>query len=344
MVIKQSLQITHTFILMLSLVLVPCEPASRPVVNRVDSAPPVGQTPIGEVPTDTPETAPPLSEYMNLNFGFSLSIPTGYEVQNTFIHTVFFLAPPGTQGHRERAWLNVELAGDLTSEWIAKQAQAENANLGIVITSALITIDGEPAYVLSHLPGQYLSRQVFVVHKGFLYHFTFVPDDPQEGESYQQMEALYSAALNSLHFRNDRLEVPPVISKSIMSYQLEQALEARREDDVLLMMGDEFTVLTWMDPGVTFTSYSRNEAARAIIDEYTTKSSDLEFRLEAGWPDVAGSPQAFAGFFVDEPITTVLVQGWGSQGSDEAVVIFGRRRDGSLFWRGVLLSQGAFIQ
>jgi hypothetical protein len=257
---------------------------------------------------------------------------------------VVFLAPQGTPGHRNRAFLNVELAGDLTAEWLANWVQENNTYIGGTITSAAMTIDGETAYILGHLPGQDLNRQVFVVHKGNLYHLRFMPDDPQAGESYQQMETLYSAVINSLRFLLNRLEVPPVLSESILSYQLEQALEARSEDDVIRMLGDEFMVINWTVPGATSTSYRRDEAARIIFQEQIAHSPDLEFALQAGWPDVTGSPEAFTSFFIDESVIPVLVRGWGLQSSDEAVIIFGRRGDGSLFWRGVLVSIGPFIQ
>jgi hypothetical protein len=340
MFFNQRFYIMFTFILLFSIVLVACGPVSRPVVNRVDPTPPVNLPLIIEDTPATPETAPALEEYTDQNFGFSLSVPEGFEVQYTHIHTLVFLAPHGTQGHRERGFLNVELAGDLTAEWLANQMRAENAYfVGFSITSTTTTIDGQAASILGHLPGQDLNRQVFVVHKGFLYRLTFMPDNPQEGESYQQMEALYSAVINSLRFLPDRREVPPVISTSIMSYQLEQALEARREDEVLRMLGDEFRILYWTDAGAILEDYERNEAAQVIMAEHIAPSPDLKFQLAAGWPEVEGDPEVFPRFFVG-PAFPVLVQGWGLSGSDEAVVIFGRRADGSLFWRGVMLSEG----
>jgi hypothetical protein len=343
MLFKQRLHIACAFTLLFSIFLSACEPASQQVVNRIDSDPPAGQTPIGEAPTATLVPAPPLEEYTNQDFGFNLSIPTGYEVLYTYIHTVFFLAPQGTSGHRQRAWLNVELAGDLTAEWIAKQAQAENSNLGTVITSAVMTVDGEKAYVLSHLPGQDLNRQVFVVHEGFLYRFTFVPDNPQEGESYRQMETLFSAIIQSMRFLHERLETPPIISKSLMAYHLEQALEARRENEISGMLGNEFTLLYWTAPGISGEVYGRDDAARVVLEKYLPQSSDLDFQLEAGWPDAIGSPEVFFSFFPGKAILPVLVKGWGPQGHDEAVVIFSSRSDGSLFWQGVLVTEGHFM-
>jgi hypothetical protein len=351
MLIKQRLSILYTFILLFSIILAACRPFSPPVVTRVDPVQPVDQspvieipTPLSETPTDTPETAPALGEYTDQNFGFSLSVPEGFEVQYTHIHSMVFLAPQGSQGHRERGFLNVELAGDLTAEWLAKRMMAENATLvGLPITSTITTIDGQAAYVLGRLPGQDLNRQVFVVYKGFLYLLRFMPDDPQQGESYQQMEALYSEVINSFRFLPDRREVPPVISTSIMSYQLEQALEARREDDVMRMLGEEFRVLIWMDTGAILEDYERNEAAQVIMAEHIAPSPALDFQLAAGWPEVEGDPEVFPRFFVG-PAFPVLVQGWGPSGSDEAVVIFGRRADGSLFWRGLIVSDEPFVQ
>lgn len=341
---KQNLTLTYTFVLLLTLVLAACEPADQPVVNRVDPTPPIYLPLIIEDTPAAPEAAPALEEYTDQNFGFSLSVPEGFEVQYNHIHSLVFLAPQGSQGHRERGFLNVELAGDLTAEWLANQMRAENAYfVGFSITSTTTTIDGQAAYVLGHLPGQDLNRQVFVVHKGFLYRLTFMPDNPQEGESYQQMEALYSAVISSLCFLPDRREVPPVISTSIMSYQLEQALEARRKDDVMRMLGDEFRVLSWTDTGAILEDYERNEAAQVIMAEHIAPSPDLDFQIAAGWPEVAGDPEVFLRFFVG-PAFPVMVQGWGPSGSDQAVVIFGRRADGSLFWRGVVVSEGAFIQ
>jgi hypothetical protein len=351
MIIKQRLHILYTFILLFCIVLAACNPDSRPVVNHVDPTPPVDQTPViqiptatVEIPTATLEAEPVLAEYTDQNFGFSLSVPEGFEVEYTQIHTLVFLAPQGTQGHRERGFLTVELANDLTAEWLANQVRAENTFfVGIPISSGSTIIDDQAAYVLGHVPGQYLNRQVFVVYNGFLYHLTFMPDDSQTGESYQQMEALYSAVINSLRFLPDRLEVPPVLSTSIMSYQLEQALEARSEDDVFQMLGDEFRILVWTGTRATFMDYGRNEAAQVVMAEHIASSPDLEFNLAAGWPEVPGDPEILLRYFVGSAFP-VRVQGWGLLGSDEAVVIFGRRADGSLYWRGLLVSDEPFIQ
>ncbi len=352
MLLKQRPSIGVLFVLLLSMILAACRPAGTPAPTRSDPTPapthePVVESPtvpVVEKPASTPEPAGSgLQEYVNENFGFSLSLPDGYEVENSVYYSFVFRAPQGTQGHRERAFLQVELALNQTAEWYANQAKDENANLGTSISVSEIEIDGQKAVILGQMPGQDLNRQVFVVYKGILYHLTFMPDSPQEGEAYQQMVSLYATVLDTLTFLPNRLEVPPVISLSNMTNQLERALESRSEDDVIRPMREEFIVIEWLAPGTTLKSYTFSDAAPVILNSIA-QSPDLVFQPNMGWPDVPGGAVQFAGFFPGEEVAPVFVQGWGPQGDDEAMVIIGRWPDGSLYWRGVLVSQGPFTQ
>jgi len=353
---KQSVWIGISIILNLSIVLAACNLLSQPTASSGVSTPSVNREPVinsptstlpAEKPTDTPEATPPQQEYTNLNFGFSLYYPNSYEVQENYIHAIAFLAPQGTQGHRERAFLNVELANDQTAEWYANQMKEENANLGIVITSSATSIAGQPAYILDHVPGQDLSRQVFIVYKGFLYRLTFFPDDSQAGEDYQQMETLYAVMINTLRFLPDRREVPPILTVSNMIYQIKRALEARSIDDVARLLSEEFFVWYW-DPktpeDVNYESYGRNEAAQVMIDQYLSQAPKLVFLQAVDWKSMVGNSEPFTAFFPNENIKAVLVQGWGLQGKDEAAIIIAQRSDGSLVWRGVFMTQGTFAR
>lgn len=342
---KQRLTIGLSLILLLSTVLAACSPVSQPAPNRVDSTPTVNSQPTTVMPSATPPAAdqPAPQEYINENFGFSLSIPEGYEVENSIYYSFVFRAPQGTQGHRERAFLQVELALDQTAEWYANQAKAENSYLGIEIPVSEIEIDGQKAYILGQMPGQDINRQVFVVNKGLLYHLTFMPDSPGEGEAYQQMVSLYASILDTLTFLPERLEVPPVLSMSNIINQLERAFEARSVDDYVRPLGDEFLVVEWLNPGTSAARYNSITAA-PVITNSLAQSPDLTFQSSMGWPNVVGGVEQFTGYFPNEDITSVLVQGWGPQGNDEAVIIIARRSDGSLYWRGVLVSQGKFVQ
>ena len=350
---KHPHQIGISILLFFAFVLSACGTASTPAADSANSTPAVTMEPAGEsitpAPIDTTEQPPvatqALQDYTNPDFGFSLSYPAGYELQNSFYHTILFLAPQGTPGHRERAFMTMELTFDPDAGWYANWMKEDNANLGIEISSSVIDIDGQQAYILGNLPGQDLNRQVFVVVRGILYHLTFMPDDPQAGENYQQMESLYTAIVNSLSFLPERREVPPLTSMVNMTHQLEWALEARSEENILSLLGDEFTLGYWLPDtpeGISYAQYGSNEAARLILDEHLSRTPSLALEERVDWADLVGSPDLFPSYFPGEVVTPVLVKGWGAQGAGEAVLIIGRRSDGSLYWRGVFVAQGSF--
>ena len=334
-------------LLFFALVLSACSPASSPAANSGASTPAGNQELASQSITATPTENPADTqlEYTNQDFGFSLSYPTGYEMQRNYVQTFTFLAPQDTPGERWRGWLEVERGLDQDAGWYANQAKQENANLGATITSSTMEIGGQQAYILGGMPGQDLNRQVFIVYKGLLYHLTFYPDDPQTGAAYQQMETIYEAVINSLRFLPERELVPPVTSINNMVYQLERALEARSEDDIMRLLDEEFSIGNWMldaPEGMMFERYGRYGAAHWILDNYLSQAPDLTLEKQVDWASLLGDPFPFFRFFPDEVITPVLVKGWGAQGADEAVMIIAHRSDGSLYWRDLFVAQGTF--
>ncbi len=312
-----------------------------------------GQPPAQRPPTltapaqnaqDTPSPVLEQQQYTSQDFGFSLSYPAGFEVQQSFPHTVDFLAPQGTPGEHARAWLTVELASEENAAWYANAAKEENASLGIEITSSVQVLDGQQAYILGRLPGQDLNRQVFVVYNGFLYHLTFVPDDPARGEDYRQMEDLYAAVMGSLHFLPERWAVPPITDLSNMLHHLEGALDARSAEGMARLMSDEF-VLGTLDPatseGVTFSRYARTDVVPLILNDDLSQAPALVLQRQVDWASVPGSLDTYSGFFPGEVVTPILAKGWGPNGAGEAVLIIARSIDSSLSWRGAFGLQGA---
>ena len=338
-------------ILFFALVLSACGLASSPAASR-DASTPAGNQELASqsiTPTLAENPADTQLEYTNPDFGFSLYYPKGYEVQRDFVQTITFLAPQDTPGERVRGWLEVERGLDQDAGWYADQAKQEYADLGPQVTSqidsSMSVIDGQQAYILGRMPGQDLNRQVFIVYKGLLYHLTFLPDDPQTGAAYQQMETLYAAVINSLRFLPERELVPPVTSINNMVYQLERALEARSEADIMRLLDEEFSIGNWMlntPEGMTFERYGRYGAAHWILDNYLSQAPDLTLEKQVDWTSLLGDPFPFFRFFPDEVITPVLVKGWGSQGAGEAVMIIAHRSDGSLYWRDLFVAQGTF--
>lgn len=324
-------------IAVLAMVLSACSPAG----NQEPASQSITPTP-AENPADTQ------LEYTNQDFGFSLHYPEGYEVQRTSNHQFTFSASSVSQAtpdERGLARLEVERNLDQDAGWYANQMIQEAASLGIQYPSSVRVVNGQQAYILERVAEQDLTRKVFIVYQGFLYHLTFMPDDPQAGEAYQQMEALYAVVMDSLRFLPERELVPPVLTVNNMVYQLERALEARSEDDIERLLDEEFSIANWMlntPEGVTFERYGRYQAARWILDNYLSQAPDLILEKQVDWASLLGDPFPFFRFFPDQVITPVLVKGWGPQGADEAVIIIAHRSDGSLYWRDLFVAQGTF--
>lgn len=348
---KQPILTGILVILILGLSLSACGPANTPAPSTAMSTPaetqeiahPVNTPAARENPAETQQ------EYINEDFGFSLSYPNGYVLEQTFPHSFIFLAPEGTPGERLRGWVEVERNLDQDAEWYFNQAKQEVVNLGAQVSSqvadSMRVVDGQQAYILENMPGQDLNRQVFIVYKGFLYHLFFLPDYPQSGEAYEQMETLYAAVMNSLRFMPERRDVPPILSINNMVYQIERACEGRSEEDITRLLGDTFDLGDWnpKSPEHYGALHSgRNEAARLLLDDYLSQTPDLVPQYQVEWASLLGDPDIFSKLFPGENINRVFMQGWGPQGDDEVVLIINRRMDGSLFWRGVYIAHGQF--
>ncbi len=342
---KQLLWIKVSIILFFALVLSACLPANWPIASRSASTPVGNQELAIQVTNPTPAENPADTqlEYTNQDYGFSLRYPKGYEVQQTFAHYITFLAPQNTPGERGWVSLEVERTLDQDAGWFANQVEQEHAKLGIQISSSTSVIGGQQAYILGRVPAQDLTRQVYIVYKGLLYHLTFMPDDPQIGEAYQQMETLYAAVTNSLSFLPERRDVPPVTSIRNMIYQIERACEARSEDDITRLLGDEFTLVFWdaqTAERYTLMRYGRNEVARLMVDKYLSQAPDLVSNYPMDPTITLGDPVLFAKHFPGDIVTAIETKGWGPEGAGGANLIIARRMDGSLFWRGMYMGEG----
>jgi hypothetical protein len=347
---KHPLWIGMPFILFFALLLSACQPVDWPAASRSTSTPAGSQEPVSHsiTPMPTENPADTQLEYTNQEFGFSLRYPKGYEVQQTFPYNITFMAPQGTPGERWRGWMEVERGLDQNAEWYADQEYQGNAILGPQISSQISSstrvIGGQQAYILERIPGQELGRHVYIVYKGFLYHLVFVPDDPQTSEAHQQMETLYAAVINSFRFLPERRDVPPVTSTRNMVYQIERACEARSEDDITRLLGDEFTLVFW-DPQTpehyTLVRYDRNQVARLMLDKYLSQAPDLVAQYPTDPSITLGDPDLFAKHFPNATnVTAVETKGWGPEGAGGANLIIARRMDGSLYWGGMYMGQG----
>jgi hypothetical protein len=107
--------------------------------------------------------------------------------------------PQGEAGHPGGAWIAVESASGQTVEQVVEAFRTYVAGYDIP-PATVMGIEDTQALVLSGMPGQDITRHVFMVRDDRLYHLTFTPEDPQLGEAYRQMEDLYAMIVNTFHF------------------------------------------------------------------------------------------------------------------------------------------------
>ena len=95
---------------------------------------------------------------------------------------------------------------DITVEEAAGRTAAEAAEewaqgwLGLELPRSTITVAGEEAVVVDDVPGQELSRYLFVVHGDRLYRMMFTHTSPDLGETYTRAQNLYTVVTNSFQF------------------------------------------------------------------------------------------------------------------------------------------------
>jgi hypothetical protein len=100
---------------------------------------------------------------------------------------------------RPKLMIEVSHAGGQTATAAADALMVEFEGLGVTRTFG-DTLGYEPADRLDGVPGQDLGRVLLAVHDGRLYRLTFVPNDPSQGDVYNQMEALFNQVLATFRF------------------------------------------------------------------------------------------------------------------------------------------------
>jgi hypothetical protein len=127
--------------------------------------------------------------------GFCFSYPQGY-TSLPESETVEIVAPalPGTD-LPGIFWLEISDAYGRSAEVIANEDLTTAAGLDVGVWD--LTVGGDPAVALDGMPGQDFQRRVYVVHGQTLYVLAFMPTRSQNLDVSDQMEALYTAVINS---------------------------------------------------------------------------------------------------------------------------------------------------
>lgn len=168
-------------------------PTATPAVDDVSTSTPQApeSTPTQTGVNDTVE----LSSTDSDRLGFCFSYPQGY-TQLPFNDAVEIVAP-GLTGTDTRGifWIEISDSYGRTAEKIADEDLTTAA--GVDVGRSTVMIGGEPAVVLDGMPGQDPQRRVYVVHEQTLYVLAFMPTLSENQAAGDQMEALYSAVINS---------------------------------------------------------------------------------------------------------------------------------------------------
>lgn len=178
--------------------------ANRPVVTPTATAP----TPVAEQQGAIPATCRPtaeLSSFIEPNGHYCLRYPNYFRIGDQTENQVGFYGPPLDQSAEPvAAGLFVAIKGPANGaslQEIVDQALPPLAD-DIPITRRTLALGGEPAELVEGLPGRTGSQQLFVLHGGLSYHFTFYPVDPNFPQVTSDLAVLWAAVTNSFQFMN----------------------------------------------------------------------------------------------------------------------------------------------
>ncbi len=141
-------------------------------------------------------------------YGYCLLLPEEYLVDDSLTsegggaETAVYRGSPLDAAHA-RLFITIDDAQGQTLEAItlAREAEIEGALPGFDLAwAAGPVLDGALTNELAQVPGQDLSRQMLLLHDGRLYTLVFIPDDPDLGQAYAEMQLLYETMIESFRF------------------------------------------------------------------------------------------------------------------------------------------------
>lgn len=171
-------------------------------VQATEAAPATTEAPAGKQVADKvpcKQDAEGMQFFANEAYGFCVLVPQEFSIARPDDHEIAAFSGTPQGGTAPLAYIIVSDAGGKTAAEIAAPAIAEAKGLGLTVTQTDITLSGEPAVVVDGLPGQDVTRTIFVVHNGTEYAISFTPADPKL-EAYPSVQKLYDAVIGSFAF------------------------------------------------------------------------------------------------------------------------------------------------
>lgn len=175
-------------------------------VNEVTASLEIPEAPL--ISSNSSQACPKAAEgtvsYVNEADGYCLLHPTGFSVQSAISNTVVLASPPlGNGDEKARASLTIETITDATgrsAEDIAAEHLSSVGSDAAGISGETINLGGEQAISADGVPGELITRQVFVVHDGAGYVLTFSPVDSATPLATQAADQLWKAVSASFTF------------------------------------------------------------------------------------------------------------------------------------------------
>lgn len=135
---------------------------------------------------------------INTIHNYSVRFPSEYDVAVYDEDGVAILKKSMLNSENARAHIHVFPTHDMNLENLVEEQLMLYPSEEI--DRSPLTIDGLPAVMADHVPGQDVNRIVFVVYEDKLVKINFIPADPEQTEVYKEMEALYEVVIQSLDF------------------------------------------------------------------------------------------------------------------------------------------------
>ena len=123
---------------------------------------------------------------------------------------------------------------------------------------------------------------------------------------------------------------------------LVQALNAQNYDMLRLMMDKSLTIALWRSEG---SAYDTEPAIEQLKLNHLNANSLItaDFNKDLSTLPDGTDPFSVLGLDVG-PNHLLFVSGWGPDGKDEAILYMNYLLDGTLYWHGVLIAKGGFVQ
>lgn len=141
--------------------------------------------------------------FINQVDGYCLLYPAEYEIGQPNQNTVVLFKGSLLNVDDPKVLIERVESRGLSAAQLADEFASQFPEFNISKTTDL-QFDGLDAVVLDNVPGQDLSRVMFIVYGDTAYQFRFIPSDPNNEDVYREMKQLFRIISSSLRIIGDQ--------------------------------------------------------------------------------------------------------------------------------------------